>query len=132
MEDQNQPPSPSLSDLLWIDGAEETVKKSEVKQGKREQGEEYDPYSDEKKKTDFKIGDLLKKTFGILSIVLLVILGVCICAIIIVRVWHIIGLQNRRWLKEDDIKQLDQLVNYIIIGSAGTFVLKYMQKNIES
>ncbi len=51
--------------------------------------------------------------------------------ILIVRIWHLVIPSWQRWLSEDELGEIDKLLSYIIVGSFGSFVMKYMQKNID-
>lgn len=46
------------------------------------------------------------------------------------RVLHLILPIYCRWVPADDIKEMDKLFNYVIIGAVGTHALKYYQKKI--
>lgn len=90
-----------------------------------------DNYKSEREKNSHVQQEALKRTFHVLASVILYILGVSVAILLLVRLFILIAPTEYHWLTVEKIEKIDQLFNYIIVGSVGTSVLKYFQKNIK-
>jgi uncharacterized protein YqhQ len=93
--------------------------------------EKEDNYKSEREKNSHVQQEALKRTFHVLASVILYILGVSVAILLLVRLFILIAPTEYHWLTVEKIEKIDQLFNYIIVGSVGTSVLKYFQKNIK-
>jgi len=93
--------------------------------------EKEDNYKSEREKNSHLQQESLKKTFHTLASVILYILGGSVAILMLVRLFILIAPIEYHWLTVENVEKIDQLFNYIIVGSVGTSVLKYFQKNIK-
>lgn len=49
---------------------------------------------------------------------------------ILIRTFHLLAPGSWHWLSKEDVKEMDKILGYVIIGAIGTQTLKYYQKMI--
>jgi len=98
---------------------------------KEEEKEEYDKYADRRAESSFNQQEALKKIFHICALAILILLAICLGFLILVRFFLIVLPTCRRWLGPDEIAEIDRAISYVVVGSVGSFVLKYYQNNIK-
>lgn len=98
---------------------------------REEQQKQYDPFEGQRAKNSFDQQEKLKKIFHKCALGILILLAVCLGIILVSRLGLIILPTSRRWLNKDEIGEIDHVISYIVVGSVGSFVLKYYQNNIK-
>lgn len=92
---------------------------------------EEDIYKPIRDKNAHEQQESLKKIFHTLASVVLFTLGWSVVILILVRLIILISPTECHWLSETQIEKIDQLFNYIIVGSVGSSVFGYFKKNIK-
>jgi cytochrome b subunit of formate dehydrogenase len=124
---ENEPGlNPAGLDLITNSGTDVPTR-TDVSKAKKEKEEFFKTPGEE---SAFNRSEKIKDVFAWLAKFILIVLSILLLFVIGIRIWHLLLGCHWTWLNEEQLSEIDQLFNYLIVGSLGSSLFKYFQHNI--